>query len=285
MIEPIALFRSNDGWTNVSIVKDTTTYDFLLKHDGLKVSHDGYLYLKQKGYLRELASKLGKFTNKPISERKHIIQDIIFSIARVSRSHCDNEQLLFLAKDEDRLFTKPYNTKPHYGQIQVTPIGVRLTSERNSSSSLQREIAFSVKINFRDDDFDGEGNRLFRTFKAQIFMNNYCREDGCKFSHSTEEDSGLIFGLDSNDIFYSLLASLIAKRPVDFWVKLFKDNEQRKKDLEEFGQKLCCHIQPDNYVKNEGIKELIEGYKELKTDCGDFFKNVSFEDENLVKNF
>lgn len=290
MIVPIALFKSNDRWTEVSIVKDRTSYSFLTKNDGMKIYHDEYLYPRQKTYLRELASKLGKFTNKPFSERRTIIEDIIFSIARVCKnSNEDKSEFLYLAKDGDKLFTNPYNTKAHFGNIRVTPLGVRLSSERKYSTEVERNITFTVKVAFRDLDFDGEENQISQVFMADVKMCNYRCADKCQFSYVNEDESGQVFGLDNNDIFYALLKSLTAKKPVDVAVKLFKENKPPIKDIEdyanEYAEELGLRAKPDNWVTNETLKDLIEGYEELNTNCGDFFKNVSFKVENLMKCF
>lgn len=278
MIVPIALFKSNDKWTTASIVKDRTNYSFLIKNDGMKIYHDEYLYPRQKVYLRELASKLGKFTNKPFSERRTIIEDILFGIARVARFDSVKTEFLYLAKDGDKLFTKPYNTNPHIGRICVTPTAVNLSSERKYSTRVERDITFAVKIAFQDDDFDGDGNQISQMFTAEVKMGNYGSVDSCEFGFVNKDESGLVFGLDDNDIFHALLSSLKAKCPVDFRVKLFKENEPEEEHDHQSPR-------PNNKVENETLKELIEGYEELKTNCGDFFKNVSFRVENLMKSF
>lgn len=262
MIKPIATFEYGYNSVYISFVKE----NYFCGMDVYRKSYNEACY--DENYrntntpkLKRATFMLAKHTDKPMGDIKKFLDGVILGLAQNNYDDKNKCKIIALVKEGDKLYTKPYNDKPHLGRLYVEPTSLELfkLSRDSSSGKVPKEIKVGIKVTYLDPNFDKDGNSLEKEFECFVKLKN--KDDGDSYEwYTTCGVSRGILG-DREHFFYAgLYNALMANRPT--WT-----------DVELFTTTFKSMFDDDidkNILKNMLLKW--EGFKDRKEEIESFFQ-------------
>lgn len=262
MIKPIATFESGYNSVYISFVKE----NYFCRMDVYRKSYNEACYdetfrSSNTAQLKRATFLLGKYTDKPMGDIKKFLNSVILGLAQNNYDDNNKCKIIALVKDDDKLYTKPYNDKPHLGRLYVEPTSLELRklSRNSSSGKVPKEIDVGIRVTYLDPNFDKDGNSLEKEFECSVELRN--KNDGDSYEWYTTKKVRMDVLGDRTHFFYAgLYNALMANRPT--WT-----------DVELFTTTFKSMFDDDidkNILKNMLLKW--DGFKDRKEEIERFFQ-------------